>query len=158
MDVTFLVPGQPHPDMTVARRQASSAAFFEQIASLGRYDNFLLAGIAGNKGDGGYHDIYVHAKIALIDDAWATIGSTNIANRSFHRDTELNASFWHPETVRALRVELLREHLGFDTSHLDVRGAMGAYRDAAAANRLRKQAGEPLHGLAHALDSATYGA
>jgi len=158
IDVTFLVPGQPHPDMTVARRNPSSAAFFEQIAALGRHDSFLLAGIAGNKGDGGYHDIYVHAKVALIDDAWATIGSTNIANRSFHRDTELNASFWHPETVRALRVELLQEHLGFDTSHLDVRGAMGACRDTASANRLRRQAGEPLHGLAHALDPAAYGA
>jgi phosphatidylserine/phosphatidylglycerophosphate/cardiolipin synthase-like enzyme len=158
VDVTFLVPGQPHPDMTAARHNPASAPFFEQITGLGRYDNFLLAGIAGNRDEGGYHDIYVHAKVALIDDAWATIGSTNIANRSFHRDTELNASFWHPETVRALRVELLQEHLGLDTSHLDVRGAMGAYREAAAANRARRQAGEPLHGLAHALDPATYGA
>ncbi len=155
--VTFLVPGQPHPDMTVARQNPGSAPFFEQIAALGRHDNFLLAGIAGNKGDGGYHDIYVHAKIALIDDAWATIGSTNIANRSFYRDTELNASFWHPETVCALRVQLLQEHLGSDTSNLDARGAMAAYRDAAKANKRRRQAGEPTQALAHALDPAAYG-
>ena len=157
VDVTFLVPGRPHPDMAAARNDSGSAPFFEQIAGLGRYENFLLAAVAGNIVGGGYHDIYVHAKIALIDDVWATIGSTNIANRSFHRDTELNASFWDPETVHALRVQLLQEHLSIDTSHVDARKAMLAYRDAAAANRLRKQAGEPLQGLAHALDPAVYG-
>src|SRR5574341_266914 len=157
VDVTFLVPGRPHPDMTTARRNSASGAFFEQMDALGRHDNFLLAGIAGNKGAGMYHDIYVHAKIALVDDSWATIGSTNIANRSFYRDTELNASFWHPETVRALRVELLREHLGIDTAGLDSRDALRLYREISLANRARKENGEPLAGLAHALDPATYG-
>jgi hypothetical protein len=60
--------------------------------------------------------------------------------------------------VRALRVELLSEHLGIDTAGLDIREAMEGYRDIAAANRLRKQAGEPLQGLAHTLDPAVYGA
>jgi len=157
IDVTFLVPGVPHPDMTAARKSPASGPFFEQIARLGEYENFLLAGIAGDKPDGGYHDIYVHAKIALIDDAWATIGSTNIANRSFHRDTELNASFWHPETVQALRVELLREHLNLDTSSLDARESLHRYREVARDNAARRRAGEPLQGLAHALDPAAYG-
>jgi phosphatidylserine/phosphatidylglycerophosphate/cardiolipin synthase-like enzyme len=48
----------------------------------------------------------VHSKLALVDDAWCTIGSTNVAERSFHQDTELNASLWHAPTVRALRSEL----------------------------------------------------
>jgi phosphatidylserine/phosphatidylglycerophosphate/cardiolipin synthase-like enzyme len=157
VDVTFLVPGRPHPDMTIARQHPSSAPFFEQIARLGTYDNFLLAGIAGNVRPGEYHDIYVHAKTTLIDDAWATIGSTNIANRSFHRDTELNASFWHPETVRALRVELLREHLSIDTTGLGAREAMQSYREIAAENAQLKQRGEKMTALAHAIDPATYG-
>jgi phosphatidylserine/phosphatidylglycerophosphate/cardiolipin synthase-like enzyme len=157
VDVTFLVPGRPHPDMTAARRHPSSTPFFDQIAGLGKHENFLLAGIAGNAAEGGYYDIYVHAKVALIDDAWATIGSTNIANRSFHRDTELNASFWHAETVRNLRVQLLQEHLGIDTSGQGVRGAMQVYREIAIANASRREAGEPMGSLAHALDPATYG-
>jgi phosphatidylserine/phosphatidylglycerophosphate/cardiolipin synthase-like enzyme len=157
VDVTFLVPGRPHPDMTTARKHPSSAPFFEQITRLGTYDNFLLAGIAGNVRLGEYHDIYVHAKTTLIDDAWATIGSTNIANRSFHRDTELNASFWHPQTVRALRVDLLREHLGVDTTGLGTRDAMQRYREIAAENAQLKRRGEAMTALAHKIDPATYG-
>jgi phosphatidylserine/phosphatidylglycerophosphate/cardiolipin synthase-like enzyme len=94
---------------------------------------------------------------SLIDDVWATIGSANIANRSFYRDTELNASFWHPEMVRALRVDLLAEHLGEDTERLDAREAMRRYRDAARDNASRRRTGVPLQGLAHALDPAIYG-
>ncbi len=157
VDVTFLVPGVPHPDMAAARKAASSGPFFDQLARLGQHENFLLAGIARINPGHGYCDIYVHAKIALIDDVWATIGSANIANRSFYRDTELNASFWHPKTVRALRVELLVEHLGEDTERLDARDAMRRYRDAARDNADRRRTGVPLQGLAHALDPATYG-
>jgi phosphatidylserine/phosphatidylglycerophosphate/cardiolipin synthase-like enzyme len=157
VDVTFLVPGRPHPDMTAARKHPGSAPFFEQLAQLGRYPNFQMAGIAGNGRAGEYHDIYVHAKIALIDDAWATIGSTNIANRSFHRDTELNASFWHPETVRALRVELLREHLGIDTDSLSMREAMARYREVARENATLRRQGETMTALAHSIDPGAYG-
>ena len=106
----------------------------------------VSAGIAANKPGGGFQNIYVHAKIALIDDGWCTIGSTNIGNRSFYGDSELNASFWHEETVRALRVALLAEHLGEDTSPLGDRAAMGRYREVARANHPRWQAGEPLDG------------
>lgn len=158
VDVTFLVPGSPHPDMVTARRHPASAPFFEQIARLGAYGNFLLAGIAGNLRPGEYRDIYVHAKTTLIDDAWATIGSTNIANRSFHRDTELNASFWDPATVRALRVELLREHLGVDTAELAGREAMEAYREVAAENTSLRRQAAAMTALAHAINPATYGA
>ena len=157
VNVTFLVPGRPPLPMTAARRDPGSAAFFQQLARLGQYDSFLLAGIAGNIAPGRYHDIYVHAKVALIDDTWATIGSTNVANRSFHRDTELNASFWHPETVRALRAELLQEHVGIDTSNLGVVDAMRTYKEVARANTTRRALGEPLEGLAHEIDPAGYG-
>ena len=57
-------------------------------------------------------------KIMLVDDEWATIGSTNTVDRSFKKDTELNASIWHVDTVKALRSSLFEEHLGIDTSGL----------------------------------------
>ena len=88
----------------------------------------------------------------LIDDAWATIGSTNVADRSFFGDTELNASFWHRETVRALRCELLQEHLGSDTSGLDDVAALGLMRERARQNQRRRERGERLEGLAFAID------
>ena len=121
-----------------------------------RGSNRTLAGIAGSRKPRRYEEIYAHVKAALVDDAWATIGSTNIANRSFYRDSELNASFWHQETVHTLRVELLQEHLGLDTAGVDDRGALQLYRDVAHANRARRASGEPMSGLAYAIDPAEY--
>jgi phosphatidylserine/phosphatidylglycerophosphate/cardiolipin synthase-like enzyme len=157
VEVAFLVPGNAHPEYRAARKIPATKPFFDLVASLGGFDRFLLAGIASNAGAGIYHDIYVHAKIMLIDDAWATIGSTNVADRSFFGDTELNASFWHRETTRALRCELLQEHLGSDTSDLDDVAALGLMREQARKNQLRRERGEPLEGLMFAIDPAKYG-
>ena len=32
----------------------------------------------------------LHAKVMLIDDSWAVIGSANLDQRSFHRNYEVN--------------------------------------------------------------------
>jgi len=156
--VAFLVPGEAHPEYRAAREIPATKPYFDLVASLGEFDQFLLAGIASNAEAGTYHDIYVHAKIMLIDDAWATIGSTNVADRSFFGDTELNASFWQRETVRELRCELLREHLGSDTSGQGDVAALGLMREQARKNQLRRERGEPLEGLAFAIDPTKYGA
>lgn len=158
VEVVFLVPAVPMEQFRAARGEGRSAPFFAQLAALGRHPSFTLAGLAAWRAPGRYDEIYVHAKAALIDDAWATIGSTNIANRSFHGDTELNASFWHAATVRALRRDLLAEHLGTDTAALDDRAALRLYREIAHANRERRRLGERLQGLAFAIDPAAYGA
>ncbi|HTO07149.1 MAG TPA: phosphatidylserine/phosphatidylglycerophosphate/cardiolipin synthase family protein [Myxococcota bacterium] len=156
VEVVVLVPADPNDEMAAGRADPENAAFFESLAALGRFDHFALAGIASCLGRGEYQNVYVHAKIALVDDAWCTIGSANIGNRSFFGDTELNASFWHTPTVRALRCELLREHLGRDTAQLDERAALRLYREVARKNAAKRAAGEPMEGLAFALDPATY--
>jgi cardiolipin synthase A/B len=158
VDVVFVVPVEPHPDMASARLMTVSQEFFDSLAALGKHEHFLLAGLVASRPEGGHQAVYVHAKIALVDDAWATIGSANVANRSFYGDTELNASFWHEPTVRALRVALLREHLARDTSELDDRAALRLFRERARANAERWSGGEPLDGLAVALDPARYAA
>src|SRR3546814_19493346 len=61
--------------------------------------------------EGRRHDIYVHAKIMLVDDTWATIGSCNLHRRSLEGHSELNLSVWDSKVARALRCELLAEHL-----------------------------------------------
>jgi len=156
VDVVFLLPADPYAEMAEARKNPDSKEFWDSLAALGRHDHFALVGIAANSGEGAYQNVYVHAKIALIDDGWCTIGSANLGNRSFYGDTELNASFWHSPTVRALRRELLLEHLGRDTSRLGDRAAFRLYRQIARNNARRRAAGEPLDGLAFALDPATY--
>jgi len=91
-----------------------------------------------------------------VDDAFTTIGSCNIASRSFFGDTELNAAIWDEDFVRALRVELLHEHLGIDTSRMEARDALALYREAARANAQARHRGEAMNGLAFALDPAMY--
>lgn len=157
IEVVFLVPGQAHPAFTAARNNPDIAHYFEPLHALGRFDHFCLAGIASNAGPAAYHDVYVHAKIALIDDAWATIGSTNIAQRSFKGDTELNASFWHRPTVQTLRIELFQEHLGVDTTGLDDAASMRLFRERARANATARAEGRALEGLAFAIDPVRYG-
>jgi phosphatidylserine/phosphatidylglycerophosphate/cardiolipin synthase-like enzyme len=156
VEVVFLVPADANEEMVRARALPQSKPFFDRLGALGRHDNFTLAGIAAANESGVLRNIYVHAKIALIDDCWATIGSCNIGARSFFGDTELNASFCDPEAVKALRVALLREHLGIDTSHLDDRAALAEYRSLARANTARRAKGQPMTALAFALDPATY--
>ena len=148
VEVVFLVPGQAHHEFAAARKDERFKPYFEKLHALGRFDRFALVGIASNVAPGRYQDVYVHAKIMLVDDVWATIGSTNVADRSFERDTELNASFWHAETVRALRRELLLEHLAVDTGGLDDRAALQLYREIARKNADRRGSGAPLEGLA----------
>jgi cardiolipin synthase len=156
VDVVFLVPADANGEMVKARSLPQSKPFFDQLAALGRHKNFTLAGIAATGEDGVLRNIYVHAKIALIDDCWATIGSCNIGARSFFGDTELNASFFDPRTVRALRCELLAEHLNLDTSGLNDRAAFARYREIAVANAGRCARGEAMSALAFALDPAVY--
>jgi phosphatidylserine/phosphatidylglycerophosphate/cardiolipin synthase-like enzyme len=99
--------------------------------------------------------IYVHAKVCVIDDIWATTGSDNFNRRSWTHDSELTAAVWdhtpadatgtspRDETrdsprayARQLRVTLSREHLGAgdrDTPDLaDPRTAFDVFAAGAA--------------------------
>jgi len=156
VEVVILMPGAPMEQVREARRDPRWAPLFEHLGTLGRFDHFTLAAPVGRTASGEAQDVYVHAKVCLVDDAWATVGSTNIATRSFYGDTELNACVWHPPTVRAFRRALLQEHLAVDTAHLDDRAALRLYAEIARTNQARRARNEPLQGLAVALDPARY--
>ena len=63
------------------------------------------------------NDIYVHAKLMIIDDAWATIGSANINQRSFGLDGEVNVIMRDDAAAKALRLALWGEHFKIDDSN-----------------------------------------
>jgi len=74
--------------------------------------------------------IYVHAKLTVVDDVWAAVGSANLNRRSWTHDSELVAAVLDDERdtrephdpaglgdgarrfARELRLGLMREHLG----------------------------------------------
>jgi cardiolipin synthase len=94
----------------------------------------------------------------LVDDSWATIGSRNLHAHSLFGHTEMNASFYDPNVVRALRCQLLSEHLDQDTTHLDDRAALRLYQLVARENLLRRQHRcFDWQGLALELAPASYG-
>ena len=48
-------------------------------------------------------EVYIHAKLMLIDDAFMTLGSANINTRSMQADSEMNIAHHRPEITRPLR-------------------------------------------------------
>jgi len=97
--------------------------------------------------------VYVHAKVCVIDDVWATVGSDNLNRRSWTHDSELSCAVIDGELddrapldpgglgdgsrkfARALRLELWAEHLGRTTSDpklLDLAHSSVLWKESAA--------------------------
>lgn len=66
--------------------------------------------------------VYVHAKVCIIYDQWASVGSDNFNRRSWTHDSELTAAVHDPGYARELRLSLADEHL-------DREGALGDLND-----------------------------
>ena len=127
--------------------------FPDERGTLARAPHFTLAGLAGLDAGGARQPVHVHAKLMIIDDVWATVGSCNLHRYSMCGNSELNIAFADPVAVRTLRCGLLAEHLGQDTSALDGRSALGVFRTVAQRNACRRDAGDPdWEGIAWAMD------
>jgi cardiolipin synthase len=83
--VVVLVPGVIDHNLV---RQASRAGF----------GPLLSAGIEIYE----YRAALLHAKTMVIDGVWATVGSTNLDNRSFALNDELNTICYNPAIARQL--------------------------------------------------------
>ncbi|MBN1663966.1 MAG: hypothetical protein JW943_10225 [Deltaproteobacteria bacterium] len=156
VEIVYILPGKANDLMVRAVNDPRSRPFIDRLQGLGRYPNFTMAALAANRGPGKYRDVYVHAKMAIVDGVWATIGSCNIGDRSFYSDTELNASFWDRDTARRFLNDLLKEHLDMDVSHMTDREALIFFKETARENTLRRVRGEALKGLAFQMDPAHY--
>jgi phosphatidylserine/phosphatidylglycerophosphate/cardiolipin synthase-like enzyme len=128
----------------VGREQAIKVC---RAAGGDRFAIYDLENTAGNP-------VYVHAKVVVVDDVWAMIGSDNLNRRSWTHDSELSAAVLDAERdpreptdparlgdgarrfARDLRLELWREHL--DRPHdmiddlIDPQEAFAVMSDSAA--------------------------
>ena len=79
--------------------------------------------------------VYVHAKVCIIDDEWASVGSDNFNRRSWTHDSELTAAVCDARYAQELRLTLATEHLELsgptDGLH-DPRNTFNAFADSAA--------------------------
>jgi phosphatidylserine/phosphatidylglycerophosphate/cardiolipin synthase-like enzyme len=62
--------------------------------------------------------VYVHAKIAIVDDRWLTIGSANLNEHSLFNDTEMNIVVRDEELARSTRLRLWSEHLELEPDRI----------------------------------------
>lgn len=95
--------------------------------------------------------VYVHAKVCVIDDVWASVGSDNLNRRSWTHDSELSCAVLDSTLderapldpgglgdgarvyARDLRLRLMAEHLDADSAPIDPAAAVAAMTASAAA-------------------------
>ncbi|HEX4206985.1 MAG TPA: phospholipase D family protein [Ktedonobacteraceae bacterium] len=156
--VSLILPDHPN-----AGRAFSDAGIQQvreeasQAEEEGRFQVFCLATSARLDGQERYRPIYVHAKVAVVDDRWSTAGSANLNNRGMHDDTEINVAALDSRLARNLRIMLQAEHLGlvhaqnlYDLSRLlgrQVQGKEEQARAVAVHDYLEEQLGDPLVAL-----------
>ncbi|GAC1384377.1 MAG: phospholipase D-like domain-containing protein [Ktedonobacteraceae bacterium] len=110
--IVIILPDRPNvgralTDASLQRLRSQAPEAIEE----GRLQVFCLA--TSHREDGEhYRPIYVHAKVAILDDLWTTIGSANLNNRGMRDDTEMNVATLDAEAARNLRMQLMAEHLG----------------------------------------------
>jgi len=97
--------------------------------------------------------IYVHAKVMIVDDKWITIGSANMDNDGFKNSTEVDLGITSPILAQQLRVKLWSEHLtgGNDSSNNRVElnsfdEGFDAWKAVASDNGARILRGEGIRG------------
>jgi len=85
--VRVIVPGK-YSDQRLVR-----------LASRRMYREMLAGGIRLFE----YRPAMTHVKALIVDDAWAVIGTTNVDNRSFEHNDEINVAFRETEVTARLR-------------------------------------------------------
>ena len=135
-----------------------------EAAAQGRIQAFSLGTSTTRDGVEHYRPIYVHAKVAVIDDLFSTVGSGNLNNRGMRDDTEMNVATLDPDLARGLRIMLTAEHLDlFDEDELfTVARHLGGQRQKPATEQrakeiwenLQQRLGDPLIGLGMMVERA----
>lgn len=156
VEVVLLTAADPEPYVYRARRDPAQQARFRSLETLAAHRNFLLAGIAARQG-AARQPTYVHGKLMIVDDVWATVGSCNLHAYSLQGHSEMNAAIWDPAVVRSLRAALYAKHLDIETEALDDAAALRLFARTARDNRLKLEKGDPAwQGDAFAFPATRY--
>lgn len=163
--VAFVLPD--HPNVGRAFTDAGLARLREEApeaAAQGRIQAFCLATSTNKDGIEHYRPIYVHAKVAIVDDLWSTVGSANLNNRGMRDDTEMIVATLDAELAHGLRLMLWAEHLGMlsEDDLLTVARHLGRQSQSSSAEQqsighlqtLQETLGDPVAGLKLMIDRA----
>lgn len=95
-----------------------------------------------------YEEIYIHAKVAIVDDAAFTIGSANLNLRSMALDSELNVLSEAKDVAFELRSKLFSQCSGMagPAQFKDMADTFDKWRKTASKNANHKREGTQLEG------------
>ena len=139
--VVIVLPARPKGGGDDTR--GALAELVEADAGQGRVLACCLHAPAGQTSD----SIYVHAKVAVVDDRWLTVGSANLNDHSLFNDTELNVVTHDRDIARRTRLALWAEHLQASPQEVDGDPADvvdGRWRPIAEEQLRRRREGLPL--------------
>ncbi len=171
---TFVEALKSHPDLrilAVVPRYFDQEGVFKWPSQVGREQAMkALLDAAGDRvgifdvENAGGTPVYVHAKVCVIDDVWAAVGSDNFNRRSWTHDSEVSCAVFDEERdsreprdpaglgdgarrfARDLRLTLWREHLGRgegdDMDLVDPAQAVQRFTEAAEALERWHQRGQ----------------
>lgn len=113
VNIAILLPD--HPNVGRGLTDASIQRIRDEAPEAtaeGRFHAYCLGTCTYSEDLYHYRPIYVHAKVAIIDDCWSTAGSANLNNRGMRDDAELNVAVLDSHKAETLRMLLWSEHLG----------------------------------------------
>jgi phosphatidylserine/phosphatidylglycerophosphate/cardiolipin synthase-like enzyme len=91
--------------------------------------------------------VYVHAKVAVVDDRWLIVGSANLNSHSLFNDTEMCVVTDDAALARETRVRLWAEHLEIDEAAVRAQSVVSlvddGWRPIAGEQLERRRAGAP---------------
>src|SRR5690606_16745307 len=86
---------------------------FDQLAGEDVFQTLLDGGVEIYR----YQKTMMHAKVILVDDDLAMVGSTNFNNRSMNKDDEVSAVVSEPEVVKVLEGHFFEDMQFCDRVH-----------------------------------------
>lgn len=117
-EIVLVNPVRSHRWLEPIAMDTARAQLCEALRRLDRYGRLRIYHPYTEQGE----EIYVHAKMMIVDDQVLHVGSSNMNNRSLRLDTECDVTIdsrrpgneGAAPTIRAIRDSLLAEHLGVE--------------------------------------------
>lgn len=93
-----------------------------------------------------YEEIYIHSKVAIVDDAAFTLGSANLNLRSMAMDSELNVLSQSHEVAYQLRTDLFEQCTGKmgPEKFGDMKNTFDKWEEMMSINATKKTSGQML--------------
>ena len=103
--LVLVLPAKPDSGADDTRGQLGTLV--QADGDAGRLLACTLYAVGGEKD----WQVYMHAKVGIVDDAWMTIGSANLNEHSLFNDTEMNVVTHDAALAQQTRLRLWAEHL-----------------------------------------------